>query len=93
MNTASTMIAPIRICCQNELTSFRLRPFLDQPHDQHATEDTEHTVRGRRKKLAPPMMTAAIASSSMPRPAFGNPEFVRPAMISPAMPAMNPQIE
>ena len=53
---------------------------------------TPSTVPRPPKKLAPPMITAAIASSSAPIPAFGNPAPVRPAMRSPASPAKNPDI-
>ena len=39
------------------------------------------------------MITAAMASSSMPMPALGKPELVRPASSSPASPAKKPQID
>ena len=42
------------------------------------------------KKLAPPMMTAAMASSSAPVPANGNPEFMRAARTMAASPAEAP---
>ena len=35
-------MAPIIICCQNELTLLRFRSIPDQAHDQHAPEDPQH---------------------------------------------------
>ena len=51
---------------------------------------TPRTVPLPPKKLAPPIITAAIASSSDCNPAFGYAEFVLPAKINPPIPARNP---
>ena len=53
--------------------------------------NTPKTVPLPPKKLAPPMITAAIASSSDCNPAFGYAEFVLPAKIRPPMPAKKPE--
>ena len=90
--TANTIIDPIRTCCQNELTSIRLRPFLKIPMIITPAK-TPRTVPLPPKKLAPPIMHAAIASNSDCNPALGYPESVRPAKISAPIPDRNPQSE
>ena len=68
--TAKTIIEPIKTCCQKELTSIKLRPFLNI-HIIITPANTPSTVPLPPKKLAPPIIHAAIASSSDWSPAFG----------------------
>ena len=51
--------------------------------------NTPSTVPLPPKKLAPPIMQAAIASNSDWRPAFGYPESVLPAKINAPIPDKN----
>ena len=90
--TANTVIEPIKTCCQNELTSIRFRPFLRIPIII-TPANTPSTVPLPPKKLAPPIIQAAIASNSDCNPALGYPESVRPAKISAPIPDRNPQSE
>ena len=60
----------------------RNRPITSTP------ASTPNTEPRPPKKLAPPMMTAEIASNSAPMPAFGKPELVRPATSNPPRPAI-----
>ena len=64
------MIEPIKTCCQNELTSIKLSPFLKIPIIITPAK-TPKTVPLPPKKLAPPIIHAAIASNSDCKPAFG----------------------
>ena len=64
------MIDPIRTCCQKTLTFIKFRPFRSMPIII-TPANTPNTVPLPPKKLAPPMMTAAIASNSDCRPALG----------------------
>ena len=86
------MIEPIKTCCQNELTSIKLSPFLKIPIIITPAK-TPNTVPLPPKKLAPPIMHAAIASNSDCKPAFGYPESVLPANIKAPIPDKNPQRE
>src|SRR5579871_1638709 len=83
-HTAATITTPITTVCQAADTLSRLRPLRRTPIISAPTK-VPLTVPTPPKKLAPPMTTAAIESSSAPTPAKGNPEFMRPArMIAPA---------
>ena len=90
--TDKTIIDPIKTCCQNALTSIRLRPFRKIPIIMPPA-NTPSTVHLPPKKLAPPIMQAAIASNSDWRPAFGYPESVLPAKINAPIPDKNPHKE
>ena len=69
---------PIAISCQNGLTSSRSSPLRITP--MISAPAITLTTRPRPpKKLAPPMITAVIASSSSSWPACGEPASVRPA--------------
>ena len=64
------MIVPIKTCCQKELTSIKFRPFLNNPIIITPAK-TPNTVPLPPKKLAPPIIHAAIASNSALSPALG----------------------
>ena len=64
------MIDPMRTCCQKTLTFIKFRPFRSMPIII-TPANTPNTVPLPPKKLAPPIMTAAIASNSDCRPALG----------------------
>ena len=73
---------PIRIICQKADTLLMLSPLRNRPM-MTTPESTPSTVPRPPKNEAPPMITAAMASSSMPMPALGKPELVRPASSKP----------
>ena len=83
---------PISTCCQNALTSFKFKPFLKIPIIITPAK-TPRTVPLPPKKLAPPIMHAAIASSSAFNPALGYPESALPAKIRAPNPANSPHSE
>jgi hypothetical protein len=72
------MTMPIKIICQKALTLLMFSPLRSNPINSTPAR-TPSTDPRPPKKDAPPMMTAAIASSSMPIPALGKPLVVRPA--------------
>ena len=61
---------PISVCCQKALMFMRLSPLRSRPMTS-TPANTPSTVPRPPKKLAPPMITAAIASSSAPMPRLG----------------------
>src|SRR5690606_6118712 len=75
--TAMTTAAPSATYCQLLWTFMRLRPFWMTPRMSAPTR-VPTTVPRPPKKLAPPMMTAAMAESSRRLPAVGKAEFVWP---------------
>ena len=83
------MIVPINTCCQKELTSIKFKPFLNNPIII-TPQKTPKTVPLPPKKLAPPIIHAAIASSSAFNPSLGYPESVLPPKINAPNPANNP---
>ena len=70
MYTAIIIIEPIKTCCQKTLTFIKFRP-LRSIHIIITPAKTPRTVPLPPKKLAPPIITAAIASSSDCKPVFG----------------------
>ena len=64
------MMNPSITCCQKTETFIRFNPFRSNPMII-APMNTPPAVPRPPKKLAPPMITAAIASSSAPVPAVG----------------------
>ena len=83
------MIEPMRTCCQKELTSIKFRPLRKIPIIITPAK-TPRTVPLPPKKLAPPIIHAAIASNSDCKPALGYPESVLTAKIKAPIPDKNP---
>ena len=80
---------PIATSCQYALTPRRFSPLRMLPRISAPTSAFQTPPRPP-KKLAPPMMTAEIASSSVSWPALGKPELVRPATMMPPTAAHDP---
>ena len=83
------MIDPIKTCCQKTLTFIKFNPLRSSPIINTPAK-TPNTVPLPPKKLAPPIITAAMASSSDCKPAFGYPVLVLPTRIMAPMPDKKP---
>src|SRR5262245_43909915 len=90
-NTASKMIAPLAISCQNAGTPRRSRALLITPIN-NAPINAPHGVPTPPNSDAPPITAAAIAFSSYNRPASGPPDRSCPTRSTPARPAHSPEM-
>src|ERR1700678_898742 len=87
--TATAMTAPIMTCWIKGDTPIKLRPLFSTPIMSTPTI-LPPIPPIPPLRLAPPMTTAAIVSSSYPRPALGSEESRRLAWAIPAVPARVP---
>src|SRR5215217_765160 len=88
-STAATRMAPVAMYCQlgsmpSRLSPLRMTAMISAPVMALPTPPRPP------RKLAPPMMTAAIASSSASAPEVGEPALPLPTMSSAAVPAARP---
>ena len=88
-STASTMTTPMTIGCRNASTFSRFMPLRITPIISAPTSALATLPRPPRK-LAPPITTAAIASSSARSPKFGEPALSRPEVMIAADPGRQP---